>query len=56
MVYVKMVNAGYKQPRPQGFSLKNWMGRKSPGDEVALQRGRFAVVCLVRWPLNGTEA
>ena len=56
MVYVKMVNAGYKQPRPQGFSLKKWMGRKSPGDEVGLQRGRFAVVCLVHWPLNGTEA
>ena len=22
-----------EQPRPQGFSLKNWVGR--PGDEVA---------------------
>ena len=34
-----------KQLRPQGFSLKNWVGRpthfwgKSPGDEVGCERG-----------------
>ena len=30
MVYVKMVNAGYKQPRPQDFSLKILDGAEKP--------------------------
>ena len=29
-----------KQPRPQGFSLKKWVGQ-SPGDEVGLQSRRI---------------
>ena len=24
--------------------------------ECGIQKGRFAVVCIVRWPLSGTEA
>ena len=29
------------QPRPQGFSLKKWVGRESPGDEVAIPEEKW---------------